>query len=153
MIMELFKRKKKIIGYTSGVYDLFHIDHLNILENAKSLCDKLIVGVTTDELVKDYKGKTTVIPFSERIRIVRSIKHVDGVVPQNSMDKMDMWRRVKFDMMFVGDDWYQTDKWESLEEKFKLKDVKIIYFPYTKTTSSTIINSIITDRISSDQED
>ena len=153
MVMELFKRKKKIIGYTSGVYDLFHVGHLNILENAKSLCDKLIVGVTTDELVKDYKGKNTVIPFSERIRIVRSIKYVDGVVPQNSMDKMDMWRRVKFDLMFVGDDWYQTEKWGSLEEEFKSKDVKIIYFPYTKTTSSISINSIITDRISSGKED
>ena len=84
MAMELLKRKKKIIGYTSGVYDLFHVGHLNILENAKSLCDKLIVGVTTDELVKEYKGKNTVIPFSERIRIVRSIKHVDGVVGNSS---------------------------------------------------------------------
>tara|TARA_Y100001970_G_scaffold293982_1_gene445334 strand:+ start:34525 stop:34980 length:456 start_codon:yes stop_codon:yes gene_type:complete len=151
--MKIFRKKKKIIGYTSGVYDLFHVGHLNILENAKSLCDKLIVGVTTDELVNEYKGKSTVIPFAERIRIVKSIKHVDGVVPQVSMDKMEMWKRVKFDIMFVGDDWYKTDKWESLEEEFKRKDVKIIYFPYTKTTSSTIINSIITDRISSGKKD
>ena len=146
--MELLKKKKKIIGYTSGVYDLFHIGHLNILENAKSLCDKLIVGVTTDELVNEYKGKNTVIPFAERIRIVKSIKYVDGVVPQNSMNKFDMWKRIKFDIMFVGDDWYETPKWESLEEKFKQKDVKIIYFPYTKTTSSTIVNSIILERLS-----
>jgi glycerol-3-phosphate cytidylyltransferase len=151
--MELFRKKKKIIGYTSGVYDLFHVGHLNILENAKSLCDKLIVGVTTDELVKEYKGKTTVIPFSERIRIVKSMKYVDGVVPQNSMDKMDMWKRVKFDIMFVGDDWYETSKWELLEEEFQKMDVKIVYFPYTKTTSSTIINSIIIERISKNEKD
>jgi glycerol-3-phosphate cytidylyltransferase len=151
--MELFRKKKKIIGYTSGVYDLFHVGHLNILENAKSLCDKLIVGVTTDELVKEYKGKTTVIPFSERIRIVKSMKYVDGVVPQNSMDKMDMWKRVKFDIMFVGDDWYETSKWELLEEEFKKRNVKIVYFPYTKTTSSTIINSIIIERISKNEKD
>mgnify|MGYP001340897201 CR=1 FL=1 len=141
--MELFRKKKKIIGYTSGVYDLFHVGHLNILENAKSLCDKLIVGVTTDELVKDYKGKATVIPFSERIRIVKSMKYVDGVVPQNSMDKMDMWKRVKFDIMFVGDDWYATKKWGDLDKEFRKHGVKIIYLPYTKKTSSTKINKIL----------
>ena len=133
---------KKIIGYTSGVYDLFHIGHLNMLRNAKSLCDKLIVGVTTDELVK-YKNKTPVIPFHERIEIIRNIKCVDAVVPQEDMDKMKQWNKLKFDVVFVGDDWYGTDKWKEIESSFKKVDVKVTYFPYTKGISSTKLNNIL----------
>ena len=132
------------IGYTTGVYDLFHIGHLNLLKNAKGLCDKLVVGVTTDELVS-YKNKRAVIPFEERLEIVRNIKLVDVVVPQDSMDKLEMWNKIKFDIMFVGDDWYQTPKWKELDEKFKALGVKIIYFPYTKGTSSTLINKTLED--------
>ncbi len=131
-----------ITGYTSGVFDLFHIGHLNLLKNAKGLCDKLVVGVTTDELVS-YKNKTAVIPFAERMEIVRNIKFVDAVVPQSSMDKMDMWNRIKFDVMFVGDDWYATEKWKDFETQFNEVGVKIVYFPYTKGTSSTLINDIL----------
>ena len=133
-----------ITGYTTGVYDLFHIGHLNLLKNAKGLCDKLIVGVTTDELVS-YKNKKAVIPFEERIEIVRNIQFVDAVIPQDSMDKLEMWHKIKFDVMFVGDDWYNTDKWKDLEDKLKALGVKIIYFPYTKGTSSTLINSVLND--------
>jgi glycerol-3-phosphate cytidylyltransferase len=133
-----------ITGYTTGVYDLFHIGHLNLLKNAKGLCDKLIVGVTTDELVS-YKNKKAVIPFEERIEIVINIQFVDAVIPQNSMDKLEMWHKIKFDVMFVGDDWYNTEKWKDLEEKLKALGVKIIYFPYTKGTSSTLINSVLND--------
>ena len=131
-----------ITGYTSGVFDLFHIGHLNMLKNSKSLCDKLIVGVTTDELVA-YKNKTPVINHLERMEIVRSIKHVDVVVPQSDMDKMKMWRRLQFDVMFVGDDWFESDKWQLFDEQFKAIGVKIIYFPYTKGTSSTLINKTL----------
>ncbi len=95
------QNSKMILGYTAGVYDLFHIGHLNILKNAKSLCDKLIVGVSTDELVKDYKNKTPIIPFHERLEIIRSIKFVDGVMPQDTMNKVEIWRKVKFDIMIV----------------------------------------------------
>lgn len=133
---------KKIIGYTSGVYDLFHIGHLNMLRNAKSLCDKLIVGVTTDELVK-YKNKTSVIPFHERIEIVRNIKCVDAVVPQEDMDKIKQWNKLKFDVVFVGDDWYGTDKWKEIESSFEEVGVKVTYFPYTKGISSTKLNNIL----------
>lgn len=136
------KNDKSIIGYTSGVYDLFHIGHLNLLKNAKSLCDKLIVGVTSDELVS-YKNKKAVINHHERMEIVRSIKYVDTVVPQNDMEKFKMWKRLKFDVMFVGDDWFQTEKWEELDKQFKEVGVKIIYFPYTKGTSSTLINETL----------
>ena len=134
--------EKMIIGYTSGVYDLFHIGHLNLLKNAKGLCDKLIVGVTTDELVA-YKNKKAVIPHSERMEIVRSIKYVDAVVPQEDMDKFKMWERLKFDIMFVGDDWFNNPKWKAIDEQFKKVGVKIIYFPYTKGTSSTLINETL----------
>ena len=131
-----------VVGYTSGVYDLFHIGHLNLLKNAKGLCDKLIVGVSTDELVA-YKNKKAVICHQERMEIVRNIKCVDAVVPQNDMDKFKMWERLKFDVMFVGDDWFKSDKWEELDEKFKAVGVKIIYFPYTKGVSSSLINDTL----------
>ena len=136
---------KPIIGYTSGVYDLFHIGHLNMLRNAKSLCDKLIVGVTTDELVA-YKNKKAVIPFTERMEIVRSIEYVDAVVAQEDMDKFKLWKKLKYDVMFVGDDWFNSDKWNKLDTQFKEVDVKIVYFPYTKGTSSTSINEILLQR-------
>ena len=134
--------KKQIIGYTTGVFDLFHIGHLNLLRNAKGLCDKLIVGVTTDELVA-YKNKKAVIPFLERMEIVRSIKYVDAVVAQSDMEKFTMWERLKFDVMFVGDDWFKTEKWEALEHQFNEVGVQIIYFPYTQGTSSTLINETL----------
>ena len=120
------EKEEKIIGYTSGVYDLFHVGHLNLLKNAKGLCDQLIVGVTSDELVS-YKNKKAVIPHNERMEIVRNIKFVDAVVPQNDMDKFKMWERLKFDVMFVGDDWFQTPKWEAIEARLKEVGVKIIY--------------------------
>lgn len=131
-----------VLGYTTGVFDLFHVGHLRLLRSAKSLCDRLIVGVTTDELVA-YKHKRAVIPFEERIEIVRSCRYVDVVVPQESMDKVDAWHRYRFDMMFVGDDWYRTAKWQGIQEQLANFGVRIVYFPYTKTTSSTQINSTL----------
>jgi glycerol-3-phosphate cytidylyltransferase len=131
-----------IIGYTSGVFDLFHIGHLNLLRNAKGMCDRLIVGVTTDELVA-YKNKTAVIQHSERMEIIRHIKFVDSVVPQTNMNKLEMWEKLRFDLMFVGDDWYATEKWKNLEIEFEARSVKIVYFPYTKGTSSTLINQTL----------
>lgn len=128
-----------VIGYTTGVFDLFHIGHLNMLKNAKSLCDKLIVGVTTDEMVM-YKNKRAVIPFEERIEIVRNIQFTDAAIPQDDMDKYEMWKKIKYDVLFVGDDWYGSESWEELEEKLKKVGVKIVYFPYTQGTSSTLIN-------------
>jgi|TARA_B110000046_G_C12953284_1_gene381128 glycerol-3-phosphate cytidylyltransferase len=131
-----------LIGYTTGVYDLFHIGHLNMLRDAKSLCDKLIVGVSTDEVVK-YKHKKSVIPFNERIRIVRSIKYVDAAIPQNDRNKILAWKKIKFDILFVGDDWYGEKKWKEFEKTLKKKNIKIVYFPYTKGTSSTILNNTL----------
>ena len=131
------------IGYTTGVFDLFHIGHLNILRNAKLECDYLIVGITTDELSLKEKGRTPVIPFSERMTIVESIKYVDSVVPQVNYDKIEAWNNLKFNIMFVGDDWQGTEKWNMLDDKFKKLGVKISYFPYTKQTSSSKIRKIL----------
>lgn len=131
-----------IIGYTTGVYDLFHIGHLNLLRKAKEHCDHLIVGVSTDDLVM-YKNKRAVIPFEERMEIVRAIKYVDEVVPQVNMNKMEAWEKLHFNIMFVGDDWKGTPKWETYEKQFAEVGVKIEYFPYTKGTSSTLINQVL----------
>jgi len=131
-----------IVGYTTGVYDLFHIGHLNLLRNAKSMCDKLIVGITTDELV-GYKNKKAVIPFHERMEIVRNIRFVDAVIPQENMDKLAMHDKLKFDIMFVGDDWFATPKWQKIDEEFAKRGVRIVYFPYTQGTSSTLLNNVL----------
>ena len=130
------------IGYTTGVYDLFHIGHLNLLKNAKGMCDKLIVGVTVDELVA-YKGKQSMIPFEDRIEIVRSIKYVDAAVPQYDMDKLSACKKLEADILFVGDDWYGTEKWQKYEEEFAREGIKIVYFPYTKGISSTQITKAL----------
>lgn len=131
-----------VVGYATGVFDLFHIGHLNLLKNAKGLCDKLVVGVTTDELVS-YKNKKAVIPFEERLEIVRNVKCVDAAIPQSDMDKFKAWERLRFDVMFVGDDWFKSDKWQEYEEQFNSVGVRIVYFPYTTTTSSTLVNETL----------
>lgn len=130
---------KKIIGYTTGVFDMFHIGHLNILKRAKEHCDYLIVGVSTDELCESYKKKRPIVPFEERKAIVEAIRYVDEVVPQIDRDKFHAWEMYSFDVMFVGDDWKNSPLFNDLEEKFKAVEVSIEYFPYTKGTSSTIL--------------
>ena len=134
--------KKYEVGYTTGVFDMFHIGHLNILKKAKEQCEYLIVGVTTDELVS-YKNKKAIIPHDERMAIVEGIKYVDKVVPQDSMDKMQAWEKYKFDIMFVGSDWKGTEKWNEYERQFNKVGVDIVYFPYTKGTSSTQLREVL----------
>lgn len=131
-----------IIGYTSGVYDLFHVGHVNLLRNAKAMCDKLIVGVTVDELVM-YKGKKPVIPYHERIEVVRACKYVDVAVPQNNMDKLASAKKNHASYLFVGDDWYDTSKWNEFEAELNSIGCKVVYFPYTQGTSSTLINETL----------
>lgn len=130
------------IGYTTGVFDLFHIGHLTLLKNAKGMCDKLIVGVTVDELVT-YKGKRAMIPFEDRIEIVRSIKYVDAAVPQYDMDKLAACKKLGASILFVGDDWYGTEKWQQYEKNFAEAGIRIVYFPYTKGVSSTLISQTL----------
>lgn len=142
-VLEALKKEvqnyKLIVGYTTGVYDMFHIGHLNILKRAKAECDYLIVGVTTDELSLSRKGKTPIIPLVERMEIVKNLTFVDQVVPQESMDKFQAWEKYKFDKMFVGSDWKGTDKWNQMEIDFAKVGVEIVYFPYTDSTSSTLL--------------
>ena len=131
-----------IIGYTAGVYDLFHIGHLNLLKNAKGMCDKLVVGVSTDELAQ-YKNKSPLIPFEDRMEIVRSIRYVDAVVPQKDMDKLSMCKKLGASVLFVGDDWYATEKWQKYEQEFAEEGIRIMYFPYTQGVSSTKISQAL----------
>lgn len=133
-----------IIGYTTGVYDLFHIGHLNLFKSAKGMCDKLVVGVTVDELVS-YKGKQPVIPFEDRIELVRSCKYVDAAIPQYDMDKLAACKKLGATIMFVGDDWYDTEKWNNFEQQLAEEGIKIVYFPYTKRVSSTQLAKTLND--------
>ena len=131
-----------VIGYTTGVFDLFHHGHVNLLRNARALCDKLIVGVTIDELVS-YKAKKAVIPFENRMDVVRGCRYADLVVAQDSMDKMDAHQKYKFDLVFVGDDWQGSDRWNEIDRKFADVGVRVIYLPYTKSVSSTLVNETL----------
>ncbi len=128
-----------IIGYTTGVYDMFHIGHLNILKRAKEQCDYLIVGVSTDELVQHDKNKTPIIPFAERCAIVEAIKYVDKVVPQTDKNKFGAWEKYHFNKMFVGSDWKGTPQWAKFEEEFDPVGVEIVYLDHTNGISSTIL--------------
>ncbi|MBE6639764.1 MAG: glycerol-3-phosphate cytidylyltransferase [Ruminococcaceae bacterium] len=134
---------KKKIGYTTGVYDMFHIGHLNVIRRAKEQCDYLIVGVSTDELVQREKNKTPVIPFEERAEIVSAIKYVDQVVPQVDKNKFGAWEKYQFDVMFVGDDWKGTAVWNGYEKQFAEVGVQIVYLPHTDGISSTDLTAFI----------
>lgn len=129
--------KKYKIGYTTGVFDMFHIGHLNILRRAKEQCEYLIVGVSTDENVMSYKHHKPIIPFEERKAIVESIRYVDKVVPQDNMDKMQAWEKLHFDAMFHGDDWKGSDMYKEIETKFNAVGCTLVFLPHTNGTSST----------------
>lgn len=137
---------KRTVGYAPGVYDLFHIGHLNILKHARSQCDRLVAGVVSDEMALLAKGRTPVVPLAERLEIVGSISHVDEAVLEDVPDKMDMWTRVRFDVIFKGDDWKGTPKGDRLEKMFAPVGVRVVYFPYTVHTSSTTLRKVL-DRL------
>lgn len=128
-----------IIGYTTGVYDMFHIGHLNILRRAKELCDYLIVGVSTDELVLKEKKHLPIIKFEERCEIVGAIKYVDQVVPQVDKNKYAAWEKYKFNKMFVGSDWKGTEAWNGFEKQFAPLGVDIVYLSHTDGISSSML--------------
>lgn len=138
--------KKYKVGYTTGVYDMFHVGHLNILKRAKEQCDYLIVGISTDELVQEYKKKHPVIPYEERKQIVEAIKYVDKVIPQTSMDKYLAWEKEHFDVIFHGDDWKNSELYMEMERKLKNVGVDFVYFPYTQNTSSTMLREKLLDK-------
>lgn len=134
---------KKVIGYTTGVYDMFHIGHLNVIRRAKEQCDYLIVGVSTDELVQKEKNKTPVIPYEERAAIVAALRYVDEVVPQEDKNKLGAWEKYHFDKMFVGSDWKGTPQWNRFEREFKPLGVEIVYLQHTDGISSTKLTGVI----------
>lgn len=135
--------KQYKIGYTTGVFDMFHIGHLNIIKKAKEQCDFLIVGVSTDENVISYKHKTPIIPFDQRIEIVRSIRYVDLAVAQANMNKIEAWDRLHFDVLFHGDDWKNSDMYNNLVLELKKRNVDVVFLPHTDGISSTILRDKI----------
>ena len=139
--------KKYKIGYTTGVFDMFHIGHLNILKRAKEQCECLVVGVSTDELVATYKNKVPVIPFEERKEIVAAIKYVDKVVTQETMDKYEAWERIGFDAVFHGDDWKNSSMYDKYIEQFRSVGVDVVFLPHTDGVSSTILTSVKEEKI------
>lgn len=131
--------KKYKVGYTTGVFDMFHIGHLNIIKKAKEQCEFLIVGVTTDQLSMDRKGKLPIICEEDRIEIVSSIKYVDKVVPQKDMDKLTAVKELGADVVFVGSDWKGTDSWMQYEKEFAEVGCSVVYLEHTDGISSTIL--------------
>ena len=134
------------IGYVTGVWDLFHVGHVNMLKNAKAMCDKLICAVTTDELSLEFKKKKPAIPYDERFQIIQAIKYVDEVVPQDSMDKFEAWKLYHFDIMFASDT--PIPGWSEIEKEFlshfkEGEAPKIARLPYTKGVSSTTRRKIL----------
>jgi len=136
--------KKKVVVYTGGVWDMFHVGHLNLIKKSKSKGDVLIVGVNTDEFVQQYKNKTPVIPYKDRVKIVKSCKHVDKVVKQTVLNDIRALKRYKVDIVTIGDDW--KDKYDEGLEWMK-KHGRVIYLPYTKGVSSTFIKEKIQKNI------
>ena len=127
------------IGFVQGVFDLFHIGHLNLLEKARKHCNYLIVGVNSDELVQEYKNKTPFVPLEERARIIGALKCVDKVIIMNDRDKAKVTQKYNINAIFMGDDWKGTDFYNNMEKELEKYNVDIVYFPYTKGTSSTIL--------------
>lgn len=138
--------KKYKIGYTQGVYDMFHVGHLNLLMNAKEKCDYLIVGVNSDKLVKEYKSKETIIREEDRARIVESIKYVDQVYITDTLDKVNVLKKIKFDAVFIGDDWKGSARWEETEKRLEKFGIDVVYLPHTDSISSTMLREKIEEK-------
>ena len=132
-----------VLGYAPGAYDMFHIGHLNILRRASQECDRLVAGVVSDDVVCKAKGKLPIVPFEERLEIVRSIRYVDEAVPDLHTDKFEAWRHLRFDVLFKGDDWRGTERGKKLEQQLAEVGARVVYFPYTIHTSSTALRKLI----------
>ncbi|MBQ4068844.1 MAG: adenylyltransferase/cytidyltransferase family protein [Lachnospiraceae bacterium] len=139
--------KKYEVGYTQGVFDMFHIGHLNLIKNAKEQCEYLIVGVNSDKLVKQYKSKTVVVSENERKQIVESIRFVDKCLIVDKLDKIELWKQLKFDAIFIGDDWKGSKRWIETEQQLKKVNADVIYLKYTKGVSSTELRTKADDKV------
>ena len=134
--------KKYKVGYTQGVYDMFHIGHLNLLNNARDLCEHLIVGVNSDKLVTQYKHKLPVIPEEERRLIVANIKAVDACEIVDTLDKVENYKRFHYDAVFIGDDWKGNARWTQTEKDLAPYGVDVVYLPHTKGVCSTELRKV-----------
>ncbi len=135
------------VGYTQGVFDMFHIGHLNLINRARQCCDTLIVGVNSDELVKQYKHKTPVVPENERREIVANIKAVDRCVIAHTLDKVEAWRELGFDAVFIGDDWKGNPRWEQTQKDLEKVGAEVVFLPHTAGISSTILRDETDQRV------
>lgn len=142
--------KKKVhyrVGYTQGVYDMFHIGHLNLINHAKEYCDYLIVGVNSDELVQSYKHKTPVINQEERRTIVANIKAVDECIIATTLDKEEAWKKLHFDAIFIGDDWKGNPRWEQTKVDLGKIGVDVVFLPHTDGVTSTILRPLHENKV------
>ena len=139
--------KKYKVGYVQGSFDMFHIGHLNLIKNAKSICDYLIVGVNSDELMKSFKHKAPIIPEDERLEIIEAIRYVDEAHIVTNRDKLEALDKFHYQALIMGDDWKGTDFYQKVEQQLKEKNAEVVYFPYTKTTSSTLLRDAIYERV------
>lgn len=137
---------RDVIGYIPGTFDLFHVGHLRYLRNGKALCDRLIAAVLTDEVILGYKGEMPTIPFQQRAEIVRAIRYVDAVVECNTRNVYEEWGKLKFNIAFIGDDWYGDKEWLEWENKLTAKGVIIRYLPRNCNISTTKIKTSIKDK-------
>ena len=136
------------VGYVPGVFDMFHIGHLNILRNARLACDYLVAGVVSDDRAFDAKGQAPIVPIAERLEIVSSVRFVDEAVVEDVQEKLEMWERIRFDVIIKGDDWRGTAKGDKLERDFAAVGVEVVYLPYTMHTSSTMLRRVLHQRAS-----
>ena len=147
------QNKKYRIGYTQGTYDMFHIGHLNLLRNAKAQCEKLVVGVNSDKLVKQYKNKVPVINENERAEIIKALKYVDDVIICETLDKCLTWESVHFEAIFIGDDWRGNPRWMQTENDLAKFGAEVVYLKHTEGISSTLLRVVENNRINEDNND
>lgn len=133
------------IGYTQGTYDMFHIGHLNLLRNARRECDYLIVGVNSDQLIQSYKNKSAIVPLEERMDIVAALRFVDQVISCDSLDKLEICLKYNINKVFIGDDWKGNERWVRTEKELAPYGIEVVYLPYTKNTSSTMLREKLQD--------
>jgi glycerol-3-phosphate cytidylyltransferase len=140
------RQPRGVVGYVPGAWDMFHVGHLNILLRAREHCDTLVAGVVTDEALAVAKGRLPIVPLAERMEIVRQCDLVDEVVTDFSSNKLEVWARLRFDVLFKGDDWRGTAKGDKLEADMASVGVEVCYFPYTAHTSSSLLRALLAER-------
>lgn len=135
-------RRHGVVGYAPGVFDMFHVGHLNLLRRARLCCDHLVAGVVSDSVTMAQKGRWPVVPQDERLQVVASMDVVDEAVLQTSVDKLLIWEAVRFSEIYKGSDWQGTAGGSALERAFAAVGVRVVYLPYTEHTSTTLLRRL-----------